>query len=110
MRTSIDTSSGNKWNSLFDAIECLMGIKKTKGEAVLDTLCDRLDVPRYVLCLWPFFSCVFNVFLTKFNFLGNTVKSKINASVMYFIFLKLLPSYYKIGVLYSLPYPRDSTI
>ena len=33
-------------NSLFDAIERLIRIKKTKGEAVLDALCDRLDVPR----------------------------------------------------------------
>lgn len=35
-----------RWNSLFDAIERLIRIKKTKGEAVVDALCDRLDVPR----------------------------------------------------------------
>ena len=35
-----------RWNSLFDAIERLIQIKKTKGEAVLDALCDRLDMPR----------------------------------------------------------------
>ena len=34
-----------RWNSLFDAIERLIRITKTKGEAVLDALCDRLDVP-----------------------------------------------------------------
>ena len=35
-----------RWNTLLDAIERLIQIKKTKGEAVLDALCDRLDVPR----------------------------------------------------------------
>ena len=35
-----------RWNSLYDAIERLIRIKKTKGEAVLDALCGPLDVPR----------------------------------------------------------------
>ena len=35
-----------RWNSLFNVIERLIRIKKTKGEAVLDALCDRIDVAR----------------------------------------------------------------